>query len=581
MQKNISILDIMKKIRRETVLRRGGIGEEPGELVGAYVGDVGDVSGPIYKKNEILMRGGEKVPNVPNVPAMEPLSPAVRPSPPILILDFETYFDAEYSLKKLHIPEYVFAPQFKIHGLAVAYPDGRAEFHSDAAAVIEDLQKKYGVNLEKALVVMHNAAFDLFILFHKFGVIPLLFTDTMLLSRLLLGPTHPAGLKDLAQHFGFESKGDLGFMCGVSVPSVEQVRLLSEYAKTDVWITLKLAKQFLLNPDLPSRELAIIAHTVRSFVRSPFEIDGKLAVGALGVTEALLKQSTAQTGYSLGEYSGRKSFSEVLSTVLKKHGRSLPTKPDKNGRPIPAVAKDDIAMQALLNDPVEEIRDIAEAKMIVAATPNIMSKLMFLKNRATLPGAKLYPELAYHRAQTGRFAGSGGFNIQNLGHGERSEYMPTEIVTAISEGIGVPEGCVLVASDASQIEARILTLLAGESELHNAFATGNDVYSDFAAATFGEKVQKSNGTSLEEQRMRALRQVGKMAVLGLGYGMGASTFEKNLRSTPSVSALFDTDLLDTEKCERLVNGYRRKYQGIPGFWREAERSFRMAIAGVA
>ena len=36
----------------------------------------------------------------------------------IIFLDFESYYDKDYSLRKLTPPEYVLSPQFELHGCA-------------------------------------------------------------------------------------------------------------------------------------------------------------------------------------------------------------------------------------------------------------------------------------------------------------------------------------------------------------------------------------------------------------------------------------------------------------------------------
>ena len=65
----------------------------------------------------------------------------------LLTLDFETYYDDTFSLKKMTTPEYVHDPRFHVHGLAVHHPDGRAEFRSDVAVVLGELADAHGDGL--------------------------------------------------------------------------------------------------------------------------------------------------------------------------------------------------------------------------------------------------------------------------------------------------------------------------------------------------------------------------------------------------------------------------------------------------
>lgn len=84
-----------------------------------------------------------------------------------------------------------------------------------------------------------------------------------------------------------------------------------------------------------------------------------------------------------------------------------------------------------------------------------------------------------------------------------------------------PEGQKLYIADLSNIEARMLAWLAKEHELVNAFATGRDVYCEFATQIYGRTITKAD--PLE-------RYVGKTAILGLGYGMGADKFQATLKT---------------------------------------------------
>lgn len=93
---------------------------------------------------------------------------------------------------------------------------------------------------------------------------------------------------------------------------------------------------------------------------------------------------------------------------------------------------------------------------------------------------------------------------------------PTRDATALIRSMIIAEpGKRLVVVDFSQIEARVLAWLAGEHHLIEDFEAGRDVYVTQAAKIFGVSESMVDGEK---------RQIGKAAVLGLGYGMGASRF---------------------------------------------------------
>ena len=156
-----------------------------------------------------------------------------------------------------------------------------------------------------------------------------------------------------------------------------------------------------------------------------------------------------------------------------------------------------------------------------------------------------------------------------------------EIAILLRQAITANDGKVLVAADASQIEARILAYLAGETELHNAFAEGKDIYSIFAQDIFGVPVykSKSDDNSPEAILAGALRQIGKQAILGLGFGMGTITFYNTLAGNPECQELFKKGLLSKKICRDIVDSYRTCYPAIVAFWKGCEDAFIKAAFG--
>lgn len=137
--------------------------------------------------------------------------------------------------------------------------------------------------------------------------------------------------------------------------------------------------------------------------------------------------------------------------------------------------------------------------------------------------------LKYYGAHTGRYSGDSRINLQNLP--KRVEGIAGDVPSLLKAA----EGKTLVGADASQIEARILAGIAEQDELVGAFRDGQDVYSEFAAHVFGEEVRKPDDSDSPEAavRMKALRHIGKRSILGLGYAMGASTFEDKIKPSSS------------------------------------------------
>jgi DNA polymerase len=123
-------------------------------------------------------------------------------------------------------------------------------------------------------------------------------------------------------------------------------------------------------------------------------------------------------------------------------------------------------------------------------------------------------------------------------------------------------GKVLYAADFNAIEARKLAWLSGCSRLLNLFQTGGDPYCDMASAIYGRPVTKAD---------KAERQMGKQAILGLGYAMGWEKFQATVRMSEGIE-------LDDAFCQMIVRLYRQKmYPEVPALWKASEAAACRAV----
>ena len=495
----------------------------------------------------------------------------------LLVLDFETYFDHAYNLKHLTIPEYVHDARFHAHGVAIHWPDGHAEFAVSVESALDRARAAYGEHMEKVTVACHNAMFDLYILNHRFGLRPRFFVDTMLMAYHLHGRREKghgvsASLGSLAEVYGLPCKGDLDFMQGVRFPDTRQLAELSAYGCRDAEITCELARKLLPKLTRPEVELPIIMHTVRLFAERFVCVDtpgiGQLEDEIRRQTETFLQDA----GVTAEDVSKDKRFTELLAQALRRTGRSMPMKPGKNG-PIPAMAKKDAAMQALLEDGDPVVAALASARVGKKGEDPKLARLKTLRAITRATGGGLPPYLVYCGANTGRFAGGGKFNLQNMGR--------TGLGLRTRELLVPKPGHVFVVGDLGQIEARITASYAGQQDMVAAFAAGRDIYAEFATATFGCEVRKplADDPPDVQRRLGGLRQVGKQAILGLGFGMGALKFLNVLKADPQVTPLFQHDALSPALCNDIVRDFRGRYAAIPGWWRALEAAVRTVATG--
>lgn len=97
------------------------------------------------------------------------------------------------------------------------------------------------------------------------------------------------------------------------------------------------------------------------------------------------------------------------------------------------------------------------------------------------------------------------------------------LLSSVLRGALIPSpGKVFYVADYAAIEARVVLWLAGAMEALQVFYRGEDIYCDMASGIYGYKVEKKTHPTE--------RGFGKVAILGLGYGMGYVTFLLTLRS---------------------------------------------------
>lgn len=120
------------------------------------------------------------------------------------------------------------------------------------------------------------------------------------------------------------------------------------------------------------------------------------------------------------------------------------------------------------------------------------------------------------------------------------------------------DGNLFFVADFSAIEARVLSWLAGEQWVLDAFAEGRDIYSITASRMYGVPVEK-HGANKE------LRQRGKVAILACGYGGSVGAMKA-----------FGAPGTD-EELQEQVNYWRAANPNIVSFWWAVDRAVKTAV----
>ena len=449
-----------------------------------------------------------------------------------IYLDFETYYDVQLSLTKMSTVQYVNHPDFKVWGVGIKVNEGETEWYNEE----ETPEILSQIDWNDCSLICHNTLFDAYILTQYFGHKPAFYYDTASMSRGLY-PNMSARLKDCATR---QFPNDVSMRKGDELVNAKGVRDLDPdldaqiggYCIQDVDLTYALFKAYLVN--YPESELQLIDLTVRMFVEPKLILDRGLLIAYkedIKVKTAALIEASATTREVLASQVKFKNHLENIGIVV-------PTKTSPaTGQKIPAFGKNDSAYVQMCQA-YPEYNHIWQGREAVKSRVEETRAERFLE--ATNPDGTFSVPLRYYAAHTGRFGGSDKLNLQNLPRGSK-----------LRTAIMAPEGQKLFISDLSNIEARMLAWMAKEHELVEAFATGRDVYCEFASQIYGRTITKAD--KLE-------RYVGKTAILGLGYGMGHQRFKDTLKmGSPSVDITVGTAMV-------IVNQYRGMYPNIPKLW---------------
>ena len=123
----------------------------------------------------------------------------------IATLDFETYYDKEYSLSKMTTEEYINDPRFEIIMLGIIWPDGSKEVLTGTHAEIEWHLQRH--DWSQFAVLAHHNHFDGAILAWRLHIRPALWLCTLSMARAIFGAKGNS-LAALTKHFGLKDKGN-------------------------------------------------------------------------------------------------------------------------------------------------------------------------------------------------------------------------------------------------------------------------------------------------------------------------------------------------------------------------------------
>jgi DNA polymerase len=191
----------------------------------------------------------------------------------------------------------------------------------------------------------------------------------------------------------------------------------------------------------------------------------------------------------------------------------------------------------------------------------------------------------YHGASTGRWAGR-GVQLHNLPRPTLSQEnidwafdqleqdatsvrdlfeltfeSTMNLISDCIRGFLIPsEGKQFATVDFSAIEARVLAWLAGEEQVLDVFRTGEDIYK-FEAANIYSKPY--------DEITKDQRQIGKVAVLALGYQGGKGAFQVMAKG-------YGVKVTDAQ-ADQIKNAWREKRVKTVRYWKQIEDAAQSAV----
>lgn len=416
-----------------------------------------------------------------------------------LWLDYETYYDNEYSLSKMTRTMYLNDPRFKAHGCSFALDDSDPFWvtGSDLPAFFKDVAP-YVTSM-----CCHNGLFDHGITAKFYMPQRVELHDTMSMSQVALMRKHPGlrmGLARLAQHLFpndptmHKFEGVLENFMGVWQLNAEQERRMADYANQDNYVMREIYRWLMANSDVPwPIMLRDISMTLSMGVYPVLEMDTELASAVYQTELAAKEKAVMEMNIDRAQLRSNNKFADLLrANGLAEH--EIPTKINAKGEVAYAFAAKDADFIRLADHPIPNVRALYELR-IGEKSAQVMNRSYVFSQ---LPSPVPVP-LVIAAGHTGRHGGD-EFNLQNLKRG-----------SDLRRCIRAAAGHKLVVGDAKQIELRGNAWFCEEPTLIGEFNEGRDTYCEMAGVIYGRPITKAD----EMERF-----IGKTSELACQYQAG-------------------------------------------------------------
>lgn len=529
----------------------------------------------------------------------------------VLTVDFETYYDHEYSLSKMTMIEYIMDGRFQPIMMSYAINDEPIKNVIGYPNIKRILD---GIDWGNTVLNAQNTAFDATIIRARFGHTARYYTDTMAMARVTAAHVFEgASLAAIAKVLqangvhvppkGKEVESALGMHLynaysgtpyiakkATTEPNEMQrghTLLMSyvEYCNNDVHLAREAFKYFtkMITPDEmqygdmilkcyiePSLylDLPIIEEEIQRIHERDEHRARDVANKYFGGNQAELR-SVCRSVPKFTEF--LQGLGGVLEHEIDEdadYAFIIPSKySDKKGRVEPCYSKTFPPVIEMC-DRMDEIGDIFRTKLAMSSSIELSRAERF---RAIAKiGCGFGMPYTVSGAHTHRLGGADKLNVQNLSSGRKEGQS-----NALKRSISAPPGHKVVVFDSSQIELRTGSYIAGDHATLNLFVMGKDPYSQQAALIYGgdpDEIKKLAKSGVEPYAS-IQRPAGKASLLSNIYGTGAVGF-MNYAKLMGVN-------MTLEEAQHIVKVYRETHPEVVATWNACEVALRGMIAGAS
>jgi hypothetical protein len=464
------------------------------------------------------------------------------PAIEIIAIDFETYFDQDYTLKTMGSQKYSEDPRFECYMVSMIFPDGSGFVGSPENAPWYFIHGRW--------LAAHNAGFDrvVFERLKKDGIIPEFVEPAGWIDTAALA-TYQGAPRDLkgATEALFENTIDKEYRTTAKGRhwddyTPEEQAELKEACLADAKACREIVTQFYdawpegerllsqLHMKHSDRGLRIDQHRLETGLAHLKELKAELESSIPWVPEGKAPSSTKQ----------QKAYAA------------------DNGLPVPA------SFSKKNQEYLKWEKEYGSAHPVMGAVKDwrevngLLKRLESIKGRIRKDG-RISADLLYFGAGTTGRASGGTLNLQALPNGER-------FGVDIRSMLIPEEGYGFLQVDLAQIEPRVDATVMKDEPILNQVNEGVSLYEAYARSYLGWKGGK---LKVEDPRLYAL---AKICMLSLSYGTGHVRYREACQE-------MGIDMTEVE-ARKAVEEYRGSQRKIVAQWRSLERRFK-AHAGKA